>query len=140
MVYWKEFTDEVKKVGETYAGIEIVQFCANDDKECRKLWSDFGFDQKLGVTVFWHFIVPITLDTMKLVGCHYLFLFAADLSEDEELINYYRNNLKFEDSLGKGTAIPLYDDMCKFMYQETKGLKEKQAEFYDHFNHEDDAV
>lgn len=32
----KEFNDEVRKVGETYAGIEIVQFCANDDDECRK--------------------------------------------------------------------------------------------------------
>lgn len=136
----KEFTDEVKKVGETYAGIEIVQFCANDDDECRKLWAEFGFDQKLGVTVFWHFIVPIIHETMKLIGCQYIFLFAADLSEDEELINYYRNYLKFEDSLGRGTAIPLYDDMCKFMYQETIGLKEKQADFYEHFNHEEDAV
>lgn len=136
----KEFTDEVRRVGETYAGIEIVQFCANDDDECRKLWRDFKFDQKLGVTVFWHFIVPVILDTMKLIGCQYLFLFAADLSEDEELINYYRNYLKFEDSLGRGTAIPLYDDMCKFMYQETNGLKEKQAEFYDNFNHDEDAV
>ena len=136
----KEFTDEVKKVGETYAGIEIVQFCANDDDECRKLWSEYGFDQKLGVIVFWHFIVPIILDTMKLIGCQYLFLFAADLSEDEELINYYRNYLKFEDSLGRGTAIPLYDDMCKFMYQETNGLQDKREDFYDHFNHEDDAV
>lgn len=136
----KEFNDEVRKVGETYAGIEIVQFCANDDDECRKLWTDFGFDQKLGVTVFWHFIVPIVLETMKLIGCQYLFLFAADLSEDEELINYYRNYLKFEDSLGRGTAIPLYDDMCKFMYQETNGLKERRVDFYDNFNHDEDAV
>lgn len=136
----KEFSDEVQKVGETYAGIEIVQFCANDDEECRKLWNDFKFDQKLGVTVFWHFIVPIIFKTMELIGCQYIFLFAADLSEDEELINYYRNYLKFEDSLGRGTTIPLYDDMCKFMYQDTNGLEKKRTDFYENFNHEDDAV
>ncbi len=134
----EEFAYGMKRVGETFAGIELVQFCANDD--CRHIWEDFGLKQKMGVVVFWHFIVPIVLDVMKLVGCQYLFLFAADLSEDEDLVNYYRTYLHFEDAEDRGTAIPIYDDTCKFMYQEVSNLKLKQSQFYDNFNREENAV
>ena len=77
---------------------------------------------------------------MKHVGCQYLFLFAADLSEDENLVNYYRTYLNFEDTEDRGTAIPIYDDTCKFMYQETVGLRQKQLIFYENFNRDENAV
>lgn len=134
----QDFSRGMKKVGTTFAGIELVQFCAND--ECRDLWDAFHLGQKMGVVVFWHFIVPIVLDVMKLVGCQYLFLFAADLSEDEDLVNYYRTYLHFEDAEERGTAIPIYDDTCKFMYQKTCSLEEKRLRFFDNFNREEDAV
>lgn len=35
---------------------------------------------------------------MEIVGCEYLFLFAADLSEDADLVNYYVDNLEFIDA------------------------------------------
>lgn len=134
----KEFSHGMKRVGETFAGIELVQFCAND--KCRHIWENFGLKQKLGVVLFWHFVVPIVHEVMKLVGCQYLFLFAADLSEDEDLVNYYRTFLKFEDSEDKGTAIPLYDDTCKFMYQNVYNLKLEQKRFYENFNREENMV
>lgn len=134
----EEFDHGLKKVGETFAGIELVQFCANDN--CRALWNGLQLGQKIGVVVFWHIIVPIILDVMKLVGCRYLFLFAADLSEDENLVNYYRTYLHFEDAEDRGTAVPIYDDTCKFMYQEASTLEQKRTSFYENFNRDENAV
>ena len=134
----KLFDDDLEKVGETFSGVEIVQFCSNED--CSKYWEQYGMNQKLGVVVFWNFIVPKVLSLMEIVGCQYVFLFAADDSEDEDLVNYYKTWLKFESSQERSAATPVYDLTCKFLYQETCSLKEKQSFFYDHFNPEEDAV
>ena len=132
------FDDDLEKVGETFSGVEIVQFCSNED--CSQYWEQYGMNQKLGVVVFWHFIVPKVLSLMELVGCQYIFLFAADDSEDEDLVNYYKTWLKFESSQERSAATPVYDLTCKFLYQDTCLLKEKQGYFFDHFNPEEDAV
>lgn len=65
----------MKRVGKTFAGIEIVHFCTNDLH--REIWNKFNIDQKLGVVVFWMFIVPKILEVMQHIGCEYIFLFAA---------------------------------------------------------------
>ena len=134
----KLFNDDQEKVGETFSGVEIVQFCSNED--CSKYWEQYGMKQKFGVVVFWHFIVPKVLSLMEIVGCQYVFLFAADDSEDEDLVNYYKTWLKFESSQERSAATPVYDLTCKFLYQDTCSLKEKRSYFYDHFNPEEDAV
>lgn len=134
----KESADNLKRVGNTFASIEIVHFCAND--ACRSLWDEFQFDQKLGVVVFWHFIVPKICEARKIVGCQYLFLFAADSTPDAFLVNYYKTNLGFKDATEHGTAIPLYDYACKFMHQEIADIEIRRKYFYDHFNHDKDAV
>lgn len=134
----KESEDNLKRVGKTFAGIEIVHFCANDD--CRPLWEKFNIQQKLGAVVFWHFLIPKICELRKIAGCEYLFLFAADLTPDELLINYYRANLGFKDSNEYGTAIPLYDYACKFMYQELKDIEERREAFYADFNPDEEAI
>lgn len=134
----KESEDNLKRVGKTFAGIEIVHFCANDD--CRPLWEKFNIKQKLGAVVFWHFLVPKICELRKIAGCEYLFLFAADLTPDELLVNYYRANLGFKDSNEYGTAIPLYDYACKFMYQELKDIEERRKTFYADFNPDEEAI
>lgn len=118
--------------------IEIVHFCAND--AVRHLWNKDIIGQKLGTVVFWYFIVPKVLELMNIVGCEYIFLFAADKSENEELINYYTVNLHFKKSDGHHAAIPLYDFTCKFMYQETQNLEDDHKAFFDNFNPDEDAV
>lgn len=130
--------DDLEKVGETFSGVEIVQFCSNED--CSQYWEQSGINQKLGVVVFWNFIVPKVLSLMELVGCQYVFLFAADDSEDEDLVNYYKSWLKFESSQERSAATPVYDLTCKFLYQETCSLKEKRDFFFDNFNPDEDAV
>lgn len=131
-------TDTTRAVGKTFAGIEIVHFVANG--ATRDRWDALELPQRLGVTVFWHFLVPIVQAAMSLVGCEYLFLFAADSTPDETLVNYYRSVLMFDDDKERNTAIPRYDLSCKFMYQETCDLEEKRTMFYDHFNQDKDEV
>ena len=43
-----------------------------------------------------HFIVTLIFELRKIVGCEYLFLFAADCDPDEHLVNYYSQKLKFK--------------------------------------------
>lgn len=132
------FDENTKNVGRTFAGIEIVHFCIND--EMRSVWEQYGFDHKIGTVVFWYFIVPKVQELMKIAGCEYIFLFAADCSENEELINYYIVNLNFKKADEHSAAIPLYDFTCKFMYQETQYLEAGRETFLSNFNREKDAV
>lgn len=134
----KLMEDDLEKVGETFSGVEIVQFCSNED--CTEYWRQLGINHKLGAVVFWNFIVPKILSLMELVGCQYVFLFAADNSEDEDLVNYYKKWLMFEDPQERSAAAPLYDSFCKFLYQETNTLMKKQKNFFENFNPEEDAV
>lgn len=134
----KVFKDDADKVGATFSGIEIVQFCSNEDSLV--YWKKYGVNQKLGVVVFWQFIVPIIIKIKELIGCEYLFLFAADDSEDENLVNYYKSWLKFESSNERSAATPVYDLTCEFLYQETCSLKEKRDTFFKNFNPDEDVV
>lgn len=120
------FGKNLKNVGRTFAGIEVVHFCAND--KYRHVWTSHQIPMKLGMYIFWEFLVPIVQDLMKLVGCEYIFLFAADLTEDEELIKYYQT-LGFELVDEHCAAIPVYDFTCKFMSMKTCCLEERGKKF-----------
>lgn len=130
----KIFGENSKNVGTTFAGVEIVHFCINE--AYRKIWENTGIQQKLGTVVFWQFIVPKVLDLMEIVGCEYLFLFAADLSEDADLVNYYIDNLQFVDASEHNAATPMYDFACRFLCQETCTLEERRKAFFEQFNHD----
>lgn len=134
----KESEDNLKRVGKTFAGVEIVHFCANDNY--RPSWKKLKIKQKMGTVVFWHFLIPKICELRKIVGCEYLFLFAADLTPDELLVNYYKSNLGFKDSNEYGTAIPLYDYACKFMHQELKDIEERRKNFYLEFNPDEESI
>lgn len=131
------FTENLQRVGQTFAGVEIVQFCANENY--RKFFDSLGFFPHFGAVVFWHFLVPKVLEVRKYVGCQYLFLFAADTSDDESLIRYYRT-LHFTDAGEHGAVIPLYDWTCRFMYQEISGLPQGKEEFFNNFNRDEEDV
>lgn len=130
-----ELNKNITHVGKTYSGLELVHFCANNTKD--ELWECYHLPQPRGAVIFWRFIVPIVLKVRELVGCEYLFLFAADLSNFQSLVEYYRDELGFADGAEMATAKPLYDLSCKFMYQEAATLEERRKEFFDHFNSEE---
>ena len=131
------FTENLQRVGQTFSGVEIVHFCANENY--RELFDSLGFFPHFGAIVFWHFLVPKVLEVRKYIGCQYLFLFAADTSDDESLIRYYRT-LHFTDVGEHGAVIPLYDWTCRFMYQEISGLSEGKEEFFNDFNRDEEDV
>ena len=128
----KEIGENVTHVGSTFSGIELVHFCANENT--RSYWDENVEGQKLGVVVFWEFVVREVMEAMKHVGCQYLFLFAADKTDDEELVTYYRDNLFFKEAVDMATAKPIYDLTCKFMYQETSNLQSEKDYFFNHYN------
>ena len=127
----KIFVKNLKNVGRTFAGVEIVHFCANDG--WRDNWNSWKIPMKLGSYIFWKFVVKTVIELMKFVGCEYLFLFAADLTEDEELIKYYQDQLGFELVDEHCAAIPIYDFTCRFMSQKASELVNKRVKFFEHY-------
>lgn len=128
----KEFNEHTTHVGATYSGIELVHFCSNENFSVKIQSLNLG--QKIGVVIFWKFIVDIVLEVMKHIGCEYLFLFAADSSDDEDLIRYYSSQLQFRDQQDVSTAKPIYDFTCRFMYQHLSDLENRRQLFFDNYN------
>ena len=131
-----EQNEKVSRVNKTYPGIELVHFCTNE--KCRDVWKKMGFSRSMGEVIFWDKIVPIFFEVQKIVGCEYAFLFAADLSEDRTLINYYNVSLKFEIDEEVGTNKPYYDFACAFMCQKLSSLKKNQKLYFENFNLDED--
>lgn len=127
-----EGNENIARVSKTYPGVELVHFCTNDN--ARETWKSFGLNHSMGEVIFWRIIVPKFFEVQKIVGCEYAFLFAADLSEDRTLINYYNVSLKFEMDGEMGTNKPFYDFTCAFMCQNLSVLKENKKAYFDNFN------
>lgn len=134
----KEDNDKIFRVQKTHPGIELVHFCTNDNM--KEIWGKYGFTHTMGETLYWKFIVPKFLEVQKIAGCEYAFLFAADLSEDGTLVNYYDVSLKFEKRLDVGTNKPFYDFCCEFMCQRINYMLEKREEFFNNFNEDIEDV
>lgn len=128
----KEANQKIVRVDETHAGIELVHFCAND--WARDKWNSYGFDRSMGEVLFWYFVVPKILQAHRYLGCEYVYLFAADLSEDNRLINYYTDSLNFTRPEDIGASKPYYDFWCTFMCQRLADLKEGREAFIRTFN------
>lgn len=128
----REDNEKIFRVLSTYPGIELVHFCTNDDVKAK--WKEYQFPHTMGEVLFWRFIAPKFFEVQKIVGCEYAFLFAADLSEDGTLVNYYDVTLKFQKSLDVGTNKPFYDFCCDFMCQKISDMKANQRYFFDNFN------
>ncbi len=133
----KELSKSVTHVGKTYSAIELVHFCSNN--ACDELWDGYNLPYERGVIFFWHFIVRKILEAKSILGIQYLFLFAADLSDDGRLIAYYED-LNFIRDEERATAKPIYDLTCEFMYQETKDLAERRNAFFANFNPDTEEV
>lgn len=127
-----EGNSKIVRVGNTYPGIELVHFCSNDLTKER--WKALGLKHPMGEVMFWHHIAPIIYGIQDVIGCQYVFLFAADASEDGLLVNYYNVALKFEQPTEVATNKPRYDLCCEFMCQEISKLKKNRQEYFDNFN------
>lgn len=133
-----EENDKMFRVQSTHPGIELVHFCANDT--IRKKWKAYNLGHSMGETLYWKFIAPKFFEVQNIVGCEYAFLFAADLSEDGSLVNYYDVALKFQKRQDVGTNKPFYDFCCEFMCQGVNEMKKRREAFFENFNADVDDV
>lgn len=103
-------------------------------------WNTYNMGHPMGETLFWKFIAPKFFDVQSIVGCEYAFLFAADLSEEGSLVNYYDVSLKFQKRLDIGTNKPFYDFCCDFMCQEINDMRKNRQLFFENFNIDKDDI
>ena len=80
----------VKNVQETYPAIDIKFLCKDANYK-----PDIEIEFKFGVYVFWEIIVPHILKISELVGCKYVYLFAADNSEVPKTDVQMENTIKY---------------------------------------------
>ena len=97
-------------VENAHPAIEIQHFCKCDNYILPKELLDLDFP--LGFGLFWQKIVPIIKEVAALIGCEYLFLFAADKSEDNEkhLVTHYKGAMGFLDAEDLGLTLVRPDD------------------------------
>ena len=127
-----EQNNNIQRVSYTYPGVELIHFCSNED--AKDEWNGFGFNKTMGEVLFWKFIAPMVIEVQQIIGCQYLFLFAADSSEDGTLINYYKVSLCFSEKKEIGTNKPFYDYCCPFLCQSIKDMKNNMEEYFNNFN------
>jgi len=79
------------------SAIELRHLCKNENYSVTE---DVGVP--LGFGLFWEIIVPVLIEITEKIGCKYLYLFAADETEENDsnmkrLIGYYKSVLKFSE-------------------------------------------
>ena len=134
----------IHRTQETHAAVELVHFCAYDNRRdfwfsltgnpARRKWEQMGMsDQTIGNAVFWFFVVPIIRQVRDLVGCEYIYLFAADRNKYGSLVSYYEK-LGFELRSDLGVSKPFYDFGCRFMCQKVTSLRNRRNAFFREYN------
>lgn len=117
--------EHIIKVPICLSAIELRHLCKNENyKKPDYIKTPLGFG------IFWEIIVPLILDITKNIGCEYIYLFAADKSDedielkDRKLISYYKINFKFSECEDEIKLIkPEYDEYCYGLVQKVSDLK-----------------
>lgn len=136
---WSLYTQEIRLEGEniirtkqTLAGVELVHFCVHSPAV--KRWKEMGMSPRgIGKTMFWEFVVPVIQQVRSLVGCEYLYLFAADSKKSGRLVRYY-HELGFAIREDLSVSKPEYDFCCFFMCQKVTSLRNRRNEFFRSYN------
>lgn len=143
-----------KQVLKTFPGIVITHFCKNVETD---LYNNLDFP--LGFYVFWEIIVDKVMEISSMLGCQYLYLFAADNTEhmqtssiedivydiddeteidDRRLVNYYKTEFKFEEPVHISILKPYYDYKCFSLVQPINELlKNRNISWIQHSDMED---
>ena len=125
------------KVEKCVSAIELRHLCKNERYQAPE---ELGIP--LGFGLFWEKIVPTLLDITKQVGCKYIYLFAADRTEEfaasdvKKLVRYYKNALKFYECDEDDLIIvkPEYDKDCYGLMQEVSKLEENRDAVWHEFS------
>lgn len=141
---WEQYNEEIRLEGQnivrtkrTMAGVELVHFCVHSPAVQK--WKAMGMDnQGIGRTMFWYFVEPVIQQVRDLVGCEYIYLFAADAKKNGHLVNYYMD-LGFEIREDLTVSKPAYDFCCFFMCQKATSLRNRRNDFLRNYNKPRDA-
>lgn len=128
----KEPSKDISRVSIVYSGVELKFFGINDN--ARKFWKSLDLPRKMGETLFWYFIVPKLEMLREIVGCKYLYLFAADIEADGHLVTYYRTVLHIDAPITLSSNKPFFDYKSMFLYQDISILSMYRSHFLDSFN------
>ena len=156
-----EEKEHATNVHQTFPAIDIKFLCKN-----KRYIPKISLDFRLGVYIFWELIVPHLLKTAELVGCKYIYLFAADNTdrtviktkkpimitpdydpyEDEKeeeptvvlkLVEYYKNELKFNYVTKYKVLKPRFERTCFTLVQEVNKLEENRRNIWISHSSED---
>lgn len=125
------------RVEKCVSAIELRHLCKNEQYHIpEELGIPFGFG------IFWEKIVPELIGITKKVGCKYIYLFAADKSEEfgdtdiKKLVNYYKNDFKFYECEDDDLVIvkPDYDEDCYGLIQEVCMLEDNREAVWHEFS------
>lgn len=131
-----KFQQEKKTGGEKsfnvemcHPAIELSHFCKAKENV------DTVRDIPFGVGLFWEIIVPIIIKIANTVGCKYLYLFAADMSDSttQKLVEYYKVNLKFKIDESLIFIKPKYDMGCRCLCQSIADLENNKKWIWQQF-------
>ncbi len=132
----------INRVSHTFPALELVHFCLSDSAKAK--WDEYAGGQgkrhPLGAHLYWQYILPIVQKVCRLVGCKYLFLFAADASPDGNLVNYYKNVCGFSEPKEHGVSKPVYDWTCKFLSADIRTLLDKRAAYFQSLSEVEEPV
>lgn len=126
--------DKTLKVEECFSAIELKHFCRNENYSCDK-----DLRVPLGFGIFWEVIVKKILEIVDDVGCKYVYIFAADHSEEPEikrLVYYYKSAYKFYECDEDDIIIikPEYDRECYSLVQEIAKLRENRESVWQEYS------
>ncbi len=125
-------------VDSTYSAIEIENLCKN-----YTFVSDGDNDKiSMGFLIFWIFIIPLIKEIAQKVGCEYIYIFAADQSENpcneknnvNKLITHYKTNFGFHEPDEVYFIRPCYDNKCYEMIQTVKEAIENSENIWEQFD------
>ena len=122
----------MSRVSEVFPGVELKFFGITQNS--KQVWNGTRLPGKVGVTLFWRFVISKLEEMQSVVGCKYVYLFAADEEADGNLVSYYRTRLHLDAHHGLTSNKPRFDFSSWFLYQEIEELKRQRTIYFDNFN------
>lgn len=116
--------NNIINVDQCHAAIELQFLCRNTNCDFQS-----PYDIPISFGIFWEKIVPKIFDIQKMIGCEYIYLFAADShdkypnSQTKHLVSHYKQALKFSDPTDVSLLKPQYDESCFSLVQKIKDLE-----------------
>ena len=99
-------------VNATVPAMEIAHFCMNER------WTQkYEVAKGIGSIIFYRYILPLIYQSGRYAGCKYVYLYAADETEDETLVKYYESLFfKKISDVDYYHVFPRYDMRCVLMF------------------------